>query len=74
MLFSLDGCDREVIRFYTASEGIDGSRVRNLMTEILESLFGDVNKVPRRVEWFSDNLPPNSLLMRRLILGGLTPV
>jgi transposase InsO family protein len=57
VLFSLDCCDREVMRFYATAAGIDGSRVRDLMTETVESRFGRVTTVPHRVEWLSDNGP-----------------
>ena len=50
VLFSLDCCDRDAMRFFATSEGIDVSRVRDLMTETLESRFGNVKTDPHRVE------------------------
>ena len=55
VLFSLDCCDREVMKYFATAEGIDGSRIRDLMTETMESRFGSVTQVPHRVEWLSDN-------------------
>jgi len=55
VVFSLDCHDREVISWMTSSRGIDGSIVRDLMTETVEARFG--GKVPFKVQWLTDNGP-----------------
>ena len=55
--FSMDCCDREVITWVTSSRGIDGGLVRDLMTETVEIRFGDVKRLPHRLQWLSDNGP-----------------
>ena len=55
--FTLDCHDREVISWVTSSRGIDGSLVRDLMTESLEARFGVRDQVPQKLQWLSDNGP-----------------
>jgi transposase InsO family protein len=55
--FSLDCCDREAISWVAASQHLSGEDVRDLMAETIESRFG-TTKVPKPVEWLSDNGPP----------------
>lgn len=55
VVFSLDCHDREVISWLTSSRGIDGSMVRDLMTETVEARFG--GHVPFKVQWLTDNGP-----------------
>jgi len=61
--FALDCCDREAISWVATTEGIKGEDVRDLgakrelcrMIASVESRFGRVNRLPRTVEWLSDN-------------------
>lgn len=55
--FVLDSHDREVISWVTSSRGIDGGLIRDLMTESVEQRFGQVRKLPHRIQWLSDNGP-----------------
>jgi transposase InsO family protein len=55
--FSLDTCDREVIRYIASTIGVDGAMVRDLMVESVESRFQGAQKAPRQVQWLSDNGP-----------------
>ena len=55
--FSLDTCDREVIRYIASTIGVDGAMVRDLMVESVESRFQGAQKAPRRVQWLTDNGP-----------------
>ena len=55
--FSLDTCDREVIRYVASTIGVDGSMVRDLMVESVETRFAGAAKAPVRVQWLSDNGP-----------------
>jgi putative transposase len=55
--FSLDCHDREIITWVTSSRGLDGSLVRDLMTETVERRFGKVTKTPHSVQWLTDNGP-----------------
>lgn len=52
--FSLDTCDREVMRYIASTIGIDGQAIRDLMLETVEYRFGDT-KVSRPLQWLSDN-------------------
>lgn len=54
--FSLDTCDREVMRYVASTIGIDGSVIRDLMLETVEYRF-DRSKVPHKMQWLSDNGP-----------------
>lgn len=54
--FSLDTCDREVIRYIASTIGVDGAMVRDLMIESVESRFG-VPVAPKRIQWLTDNGP-----------------
>jgi transposase InsO family protein len=53
--FSLDCHDREIITWVSSSRGLDGSLVRDLMTESVEARFGKVTKTPYLVQWLTDN-------------------
>jgi transposase InsO family protein len=55
--FSLDTCDREAMRYVASTKGIDGEMIRDLMAETMEYRFGQVNKLPRPIQWLSDNGP-----------------
>jgi putative transposase len=56
VVFSLDTCDREAIRYLASTIGVDGAMVRDLMIETVEARFG-TSKAPRKVQWLSDNGP-----------------
>lgn len=53
--FSLDCHDREIITWVTSTRGIDGGLIRDLMTESVESRFGE--ELPFKVQWLTDNGP-----------------
>jgi len=55
--FALDCCDREAMSWVATTGGIDGSMVRDLMVEAIETRFG--REVPKQpVEWLTDNGSP----------------
>lgn len=56
--FTLDCCDREAISWVATTGGIDSSDIRDLMIESVERRFGLVDKLPRPIEWLSDNGSP----------------
>lgn len=53
--FSMDTCDREVLRYIASTKGIDGGMIRDLMTESVLYRFGNVHKLPKAIQWLSDN-------------------
>jgi putative transposase len=53
--FALDCCDREAISFVATTAGITGEDVRDLMVAAVEHRFGQVNRLPSRIEWLTDN-------------------
>ena len=53
--FAMDTCDREVLRYVASTKGIDGEMIRDLMSESVLYRFGNVNKLPRPIQWLSDN-------------------
>jgi len=53
--FALDCCDREAMAWVATTQGIKGEDVRDLMVASVESRFGQVNRLPRTIEWLSDN-------------------
>jgi putative transposase len=53
MAFSLDTCDREVMRYVASTRGIDGGMIRDLMAEILHYRFGQVDKLPYPLQWLT---------------------
>lgn len=53
--FALDCCDREAMSFVATTGGIGGEEVRDLMVAAVEHRFGRVNRLPRTLEWLSDN-------------------
>jgi transposase InsO family protein len=55
--FSLDCCDREVMGYVATTGGISGELIRDLIAESIEARFGMVDKVPRRIQWLTDNGP-----------------
>ena len=52
--FSMDTCDREVMRYIASTIGIDGQAIRDLMLETVEYRFGNI-KVSGSLQWLSDN-------------------
>jgi putative transposase len=56
--FTLDCCDREAICWVATTAGINGSDIRDLMVESVERRFGLVTKLPKPIEWLSDNGSP----------------
>lgn len=56
--FTLDCCDREAISWVATTGGINSSDIRDLMVESVERRFGLVDKLPKPVEWLSDNGSP----------------
>jgi putative transposase len=52
--FSMDTCDREVMRWIASTIGIDGQAIRDLMLESVEYRFGNA-KVSSPLQWLSDN-------------------
>jgi transposase InsO family protein len=55
--FSMDCCDREIMSYVATTGGISGDLIRDLIAESIESRFGMVDKVPRKIQWLSDNGP-----------------
>ena len=58
LAFTLDCCDREAISWVATTGGIDSSDIRDLMVESVERRFGLVDKLPKPIEWLSDNGSP----------------
>jgi putative transposase len=56
--FTLDCCDREAISWVATTGGINSADIRDLMVESVERRFGLVNKLPKPIEWLSDNGSP----------------
>ncbi len=57
VVFSLDTHDREIIAWKATTGGITGEIVRDLIAESVEQRFGDVDRLPRPMQWLSDNGP-----------------
>jgi putative transposase len=53
--FALDCCDREAMSYVATTGGIGGEEVRDLMVAAVEHRFGRVNRLPRTIEWLTDN-------------------
>lgn len=56
--FCLDTCDREAISYVAKAGAMTGEDVRDLMAQSLEARFGRVVRLPRTIQWLSDNGPP----------------
>ena len=56
--FTLDCCDREAISWVATTGGINSSDIRDLMIESVERRFGLISKLPKPIEWLSDNGSP----------------
>jgi putative transposase len=52
--FSLDTCDREVMRYVASTIGIDGQAIRDLMLETVEYRLGGPN-ANSPIQWLTDN-------------------
>ena len=52
--FSIDACDREVIRYVSSTVGINGETIRDLMLESVEKRIGK-SPLEIPVQWLSDN-------------------
>jgi len=53
--FSLDCCDRELMRYVATTGGITGEMIQDLLLESLEYRFGQSERVPHPLEWLTDN-------------------
>ena len=53
--FALDCCDREAMGYVATTGGITAEDVRDLMVATVEHRFGQVNRLPRAIEWLTDN-------------------
>lgn len=53
--FSLDCCDRQAISFAATTAGISGELVRDVMVQTMHKRFGEVEYMPQRTQWLSDN-------------------
>lgn len=73
--FTLDCCDREAIAWVATTGGIDSSDIRDLMVESVERRFGLVDKLPKPIEWLSDNGSPYTATDTRALARyiGLVP-
>jgi len=52
--FSIDTCDREIMRYIASTIGIDGKAIRDLMLETVEYRLGS-SRVEKPIQWLSDN-------------------
>lgn len=55
VFFSLDTHDRELLRWKATTAGVTGEMVRDLIAESVEYRFGNVDRLPRPIQWLSDN-------------------
>ena len=53
--FALDCCDREAMSWVATTGGHSGDVVRDVMLAAVESRFGHALKVPKEIEWLTDN-------------------
>lgn len=52
--FSIDACDREVLRYISSTMGIDGRAIRDLMLESVEYTMGR-EQLKSPIQWLTDN-------------------
>lgn len=73
--FTLDCCDREAISWVATTGGINSSDIRDLMIDSVERRFGLINKLPKPIEWLSDNGSPYTASETRALARdiGLVP-
>jgi putative transposase len=58
VVFALDTCDREAMKYIATNRGVTGEMVRDLMVECLDYRFGGPTKrPPTKIQWLSDNGP-----------------
>ena len=53
--FCMDCCDREVMSYVATSGWINAKLVRDLMFQAMEYRFGNVDRLPHKIEWLTDN-------------------
>lgn len=53
--FALDCCDREAMGHVATTGGITAEDVQDLMVATVEHRYGSVNRLPKPIEWLSDN-------------------
>ena len=53
--FALDCCDREAMSHVATTAGIQGEDIGDLMVTAVEQRFGRLNRLPRTIEWLTDN-------------------
>jgi putative transposase len=53
--FALDCCNREIMSWVAATKGIDAGLVGDLMTQVVENQFESNGKLPKTIEWLTDN-------------------
>ncbi|MCB1885223.1 MAG: DDE-type integrase/transposase/recombinase [Geminicoccaceae bacterium] len=71
---TLDGCDRQAMRFVATTAGITDEDVRDLMAAAVERRFGPVDQLPSPIEWLTDNGSCYSARETRRFARGLGPV
>lgn len=54
VVFSMDTCDREAMRYVASTGGISAQNVQDLLIETTEYRFGSL-KTPHMVQWLTDN-------------------
>lgn len=54
VVFSIDTCDREIMRYIASTGGINGEAIRDLMIETVEYRLGS-SSVTQPIQWLSDN-------------------
>lgn len=57
VVFALDTHDREILAWKATTGGMTGECVRDLITEAVEYRFGEALRLPRSIQWLSDNGP-----------------
>jgi transposase InsO family protein len=55
--FSLDTHDREIMSYVASSGGIDSTFICDLMAQTMFHRFGEVNQLPHKIQWLTDNGP-----------------
>jgi putative transposase len=58
LAFALDTCDREVISYVAKAGAMTGADIRDLIAQSVEARFGFVVRLPKPIQWLSDNGPP----------------
>lgn len=56
--FCIDTCDREIISYVATHSATNGEMIRDLIAQSFEARFGLSERLPRPIEWLSDNGPP----------------